>query len=86
MNNKTWAEMPESTIDITFRNLDEEDASAITNWRNYWLSLWELDQWLRQKVKYDLNIDDLEVEAYDRVRKTIRNIMDEHGCSLDDLS
>jgi len=73
-------------IDITFRNLDEEEARGINNWRNYYLSLWDLDQWLRSQVKYNNDLSHDTADAYDRVRDMLRDYMDGHGCSLEDLS
>ena len=85
MNNNDYTVNPEPLIDITFRNLSEEDVKGINNWRNYWSSLWELDQWLRSKIKYN-NISAAEADAYDKVRDELRNVMDINGCSLEDLN
>ena len=83
----TWNTLTESVplVDITFRNLDDQDAQAIVKWRDYYLVLWDLDQELRNIIKYGgSNIKD--VTPYEDMRESLYNAMDNYGVSLDDLS
>jgi hypothetical protein len=83
----TWNTLTESVplVDITFRNLDDQDAKAIVKWRDYYLVLWDLDQELRNIIKYGgSNIKD--VTPYEDMRESLYNAMDNYGVSLDDLS
>lgn len=78
---------PVSSVSLTFDGLDEQEARALTSWRNYYISLWELDQWLRSQVKYnDEKLSGDILDAYDTVRDKIRSIMEDNHCSLEDLS
>lgn len=80
-----WPTEPTSTVSITFNNLSDEEAKAITKWRDYWLVLWDLDRKLRDKTKYgDQYVEDL--TPYEDIRETLWSIMEMHGVSLDDLS
>jgi len=83
----TWNTLTESVplVDITFRNLDDQDAKAIVKWRDYYLVLWDLDQELRNIIKHGgASIKDR--TPYESMRESLWDTMDNYGVSLDDLS
>jgi hypothetical protein len=49
------------------------------NATNAYLTLWEIDQWLRNKIKYD-NREELQ-----EVRDALHEFLDDHSIDLDDL-
>ncbi|MBT6470560.1 MAG: hypothetical protein HOK52_04800 [Candidatus Marinimicrobia bacterium] len=73
------------TVSITFDNLTEQEAKAVVSWNDYWSSLWELDQWLRNECKHNDELTGDGYDAYDAVRDKIRSIMEDNNCSLEDL-
>ena len=47
--------------------------------------LWELDQWLRQKVKYAAETDaPAAIEAFDEVRSKLRELCIERSINMDE--
>lgn len=77
---------PISTVSITFNNLTDDEAKTITRWREYQLVLWNLDEELRQQIKYNNNISDAERQGYEYARDSLGSLMEEYGVSLDDFS
>jgi len=76
---------PQKTVSMIFDNLTEREAKAVASWSDYWSSLWELDQWLRNECKHNDDISEDAWNAYDKVREKIRSIMADNNCSLEDL-
>ena len=72
-------------VSITFNNLTIEESKAISSYKGYFFSLYDLDQWLRNEVKYNDELPENVNNAYDIVRDKIRETMNEYNCSLDDL-
>jgi hypothetical protein len=82
-----WNTLTESvpSVDITFRNLDDQDAKAIIKWRDYFLVLWEFDQELRNIIKHGgANIKDM--TPYESMRESLWEAMGDYGVSFDDLN
>lgn len=47
-------------------------------------SLWDLDQWLREQIKYNAEgKPEAEIEGYEKTRDQLREIMDSHGVNLE---
>jgi hypothetical protein len=68
-------------------NLDEEKCSfmqAVKGTEAH-LCLWEMDQWLRGKVKYAPdNMSEEEVTGYEKSREQLRELMSSYNLSFDD--
>jgi len=72
-------------IILEFDSIEEaEDArTAIDGWK-YKLTLWDLDQELRSRIKYaEDDADDKILEAYDDIRCLIRRYLEERNLELD---
>jgi len=69
-------------IKITQEFEREQEAANSLKTVDYWCSLYDLDNWLREEVKYNNNLSDATNDAYDEVRNKLRNIMDRHGVNL----
>lgn len=72
-------------IILEFDSVEEaEDArTAIDGWK-YKLTLWDLDQELRSRIKYaEDDTDDKILEAYDDIRCLIRRYLEERNLELD---
>lgn len=67
-------------------NLPDEESEYRTamNGQRYQTSLWEIDQFLRSKIKYDDNLTQDQHDTYQLVREKVREIMFENNVSLDD--
>jgi hypothetical protein len=67
-------------------NLPDEESEFRTamNGQKYQSCLWEMDQWLRSKLKYDDNLTQEQFDIYQLVREKLREIINEHTVSLDD--
>jgi hypothetical protein len=50
----------------------------------YYVALWDIDQWLRARLKYDDTLTDGQYEAYEKTREELRDIMSSRGVSFDD--
>jgi len=59
----------------------EEFDEAVNGWK-YSLVLWELDQWLRGKLKYE-NLTDDEYEIYDETREKLWAEMESRGVTFE---
>jgi|LWDU01.1.fsa_nt_gi hypothetical protein len=73
-------------IKITQEFETEQEAKVSLSALDYWCSLYDLDDWLRNECKHnnDLSVD--EFDSYDRVRSKILSIMDSHGVNLLDVT
>ena len=68
-------------IKITQEFDNNRDASNSLKAVDYWASLFDLDEWLREQVKYS-HLTSETYDAYDKVREKINSIMDRHGVNL----
>ena len=69
-------------IKITQEFDNEREASNSLKSSDYWCSLFDLDEWLREEVKYNNDLSGDTYDAYDKVREKLREIMDRHGVNL----
>jgi hypothetical protein len=66
---------------MIFRLPEEQDEFTLAHFGyDFWVVLFELDQWLRSKIKYE------GVEEYQLVRDELYNLMEAHHVSLDMVS
>jgi len=68
-------------------NLPEEnsDFRYAVNGLKYSCIIYSLDQFLREKVKYDVNLDENARNAYDDIRTKIRDLLLDEGLSFTDI-
>jgi hypothetical protein len=59
----------------------EEYEDATDGWK-YSIVLWEMDQWLRSKIKYDDTLTDEQYDIYEGVRKRLWEIAEENEVTL----
>jgi len=69
-----------------FTTDDKNEYLNAIHGEDFLICLWRLDEWLRQKVKYnpDNETEDAR-DAYDKVRKEVRTIMETLNVSLEML-
>ena len=60
------------------------EAKVFLSAMDYWGSLYELDEWLRNECKHG-NISEDRWEAFDDTRTKIREIMESNGVNLLDV-
>lgn len=46
-------------------------------------AIWELDQYLRNELKYTDNLTDQQSEAYDHIREKLREILNENDVKIE---
>jgi hypothetical protein len=63
---------------------DQDEFNFATRGSNYYIILWDLDQWLRSKMKYDDTLTDGQYEAYEKTREELRDMMTSRGITFDD--
>ncbi len=61
---------------------DNTEFNLAVNAFKYWNVIYEFDQQLRNKLKYD-NISDEEYEIYDKMRESLHDLINENNISLD---
>jgi len=44
--------------------------------------IWDLDQWLRNEIKYNNELTDKESDTYCKIRDKLREIMEEHDITF----
>jgi len=71
-------------IKITQEFETESEARGALSASNYWCSLFDLDEWLRQQIKHDVDLTDDQEIIYNDVRVKLRDIMDSNGVNLMD--
>jgi len=80
------------TITLTFDSLEEAEEArlALDGWK-WKIAMWDLDQTLRSTTKYGVSMSDKSKEATgveqdmaDKVRDTIREILNEYNLNLED--
>lgn len=66
-------------------NLPEDQCEYDTanNASKYYSVLWDLDHYLRAKVKYSLDgTADLEIKTYEKVRTELWKLMEDHNINI----
>lgn len=70
--------MPKATLVFNLPEENEEHKLALNAGRMY-SCLWELDQFLRNKVKYESDsLSDAEIGAYKEYRKILHDFLEAH--------
>ena len=69
-------------INITFTNIDDKRVVEILNADKYKGMLQDLDNFLRDQVKYNDKLSDDYSDAFDEVRSTIRDMCIDAGIDL----
>lgn len=64
---------------------EKEEFILASKGQDSWSALFEMDQWLRNKLKHGHNYYDAD-EALEAVRDQLNFIMDENGVSIDMVS
>ena len=62
---------------------EQEDFNNAVHASDYKMVLWDLDQKLRAKVKYDDSLDEKSANAYQDARDMLRELMHDYGVTLD---
>jgi hypothetical protein len=69
---------------ITYNLPDEQiEFNNAVHASDYKMVLWDLDQKLRSKVKYDDSLDEKSADAYQDARDMLRGLISDYGVSLD---
>lgn len=64
---------------------DQYEYDTANNASKYRSVLWDLDQYLRDKVKYPAeDYDSVEIDTYDKVRTELWNLLNEHNIDLNE--
>jgi len=78
-------------IILEFDSIEESNEARVALDAMKWkIAMWDLDQQLRSTTKYEASIlsasdkaDDKEMEIAEKYREVIRNILNDHGLTLD---
>lgn len=62
---------------------DRQDFELTVNAAKWYSTLWELDQYLRSRLKYEESISDDAYEALDDTRSKLHELMREKSISFD---
>jgi hypothetical protein len=73
---------PDNPDLYTLQTTDKDTHLLWSHGGDFYFSLWDLDEWLREQVKYG-EVTDSEEEAFEIVRDKIREIMNNHGVNLE---
>lgn len=75
-------------INMTFNMPDDKDDFTLANkGRDFWYVLWEMDQWLRGKVKYAPEGEDEKItDTYQACRDHLHELMNGSDVTLDCVS
>jgi hypothetical protein len=74
--------MPKGILEFNLPE-EENEFNLASNSRNYYSALWEIDQFLRSKVKYaNDSVSEDTVEAYLSTREELWRILEEQGIDL----
>lgn len=64
---------------------DKSDFNLAIKGSDWWHVCWQMDQYLRKKVKYDESLSEDVHNAYEDMRGELWRMMHESGVSLDDV-
>jgi hypothetical protein len=71
--------MPKYTIE--FHHDEEEEFQICIKSMDYWNALFDLDQWLRNKLKYE-DINEEQYKAFEEVRNELHQKLNEYNINL----
>lgn len=67
-------------------NIPEErsDFDFAVNGHKWWIVVWEMEQYLRKRIKYQTEVTtDEEIVALEEVREELRGFIEEQGLNLE---
>lgn len=62
---------------------DRQDFELAVNATKWYLVAWEMDQYLRTRMKYEDNISDEQYKAVDAAREKLRELINDSGLTFD---
>jgi hypothetical protein len=63
---------------------DRDDFELAQRGLDWYCVAWDLDQWIREQVKYKYEkYDEKALDAFDLVRDTLRQLMNDRGVSFE---
>ena len=71
--------MPKYTIE--FHHDEEAEFQMCNQAHDYWNALFDLDQWLRNKLKYE-DINEEQYKAFEEVRNELHQKLNEYNINL----
>ncbi len=74
--------MAKVTIEFDMEEEREDMESALNGWK-WKMLVWDLDQHLRSKLKWDDNLTAEAYEALDKIREKLHELRSESGLTLD---
>jgi hypothetical protein len=74
--------MAKATITFTLPE-EQQDFHNAVHASDYKMVLWDLDQRLRSKLKYDDTLDNISAAAYQDARDMLHGYLDDYGVTLD---
>lgn len=74
--------MAQATITFTLPE-EQTDFYNAVHASDYKMVLWDLDQKLRSKLKYDITLDDSSAAAYQDARDMLHELLNDYGVSID---
>lgn len=65
---------------------NKDELTLATKGPDYFFVLWDIDQWLRGQIKYNSDqYSEEAINALQKARDELHQIMDNHSCSLGDV-
>lgn len=74
---------PDNPDLYTLQTTDKDTHLLWSHGGDFYFTLWDLDQWLREQTKYVVGLSQDTYDAYETVRDKIREIMNNHGVNLE---
>ena len=74
--------MAKATITFTLPE-EQQDFHDAVHASDYKMVLWDLDQRLRSKLKYDDSLNQSSADAYQEARDMLHGYLNDYGVSLD---
>ena len=74
--------MAKATITFTLPE-EQPDFHDAVHASDYKMVLWDLDQRLRSKLKYDDTLDNISAAAYQDARDILHGLLNDYGVSID---
>lgn len=71
-------------IILKFDSIEEaDDARTALDGYKWKLAMWDLDQFLREQIKYNNKLSEETYNAYEEVRGRIRDILNDYNLNLE---
>ena len=64
---------------------DKSDFNLAIKGSDWWYVCWQMDQYLRKKIKYDETLSEDVHNTYEDVRDELRRMMNESNVSFDEV-